>query len=310
MVPVKLVTIRDLLVAVATFLIVAAIMVHVLAAQRFAASWPTANTTTTSIDSSATFLDPLTLETREATLTRRRSVVGVDSLVKGTDAVLVSTTIVDTAGSVVLRQRWSAVRERFSGAAIDSPANIEKVTSFNGSGDAVEGERRLVDVQGTLIRFPRNTQPVTYRRWDPETSRSGMARFVRRDRLAGKDVLVFQQAEIAPFAGAEARTESETTIWVRPEVGGVVKTDTHLTVRASGGVIILDANFVDSATSVIRASTEVDRVVARVRLIGEVIPIGVLVLGVVTGIAAALEGRAGWFTLRLRRGRNRSQANN
>ena len=306
----KLVPLRDLLVAVATFLVVAAFMVHVLAAQRFAASWPPASATTTSTDSSATFLDPLTLETREATLTRRRSVVGVDSLVRGADAVLVSTTIVDPAGSVVIRQRWSAVQDRFTGTAIDSPANIEKVTSFNGSGDAVEGERRLVDVQGVVVRFPRNTQPVTYRRWDPETSRTGMARFVRRDRLAGKDVLVFQQAESAPAAGSEAGTYSETTMWVRPEVGGVVKTDTHLTVRTSGGVTILDANFVDSANSVMHASTDVDRVVARARLTGDVIPILVLVLGVVTGIAAALEGGAGWFTRRLCRGRDRSQANN
>jgi len=295
---------RDALIAVAAFLIVMAVLTYIVVAQRFVGSWPVSDTVITSTAASSTYLDPADLDVqRDAQLTRRRNVNRTVSAVPGADAYVVSTSTITADDRVVRRQRWAAVQDPATGSAIDSPANAERITTFNGSGDGVESQRRLPSVQGQLLRFPRDTEARSYRRWDPETRRTGDATFVRQTRLAGADVLVFRQVETAgPSASDDgAVISSDTTLWVRPEVGGVVKTSTQVTVTARGsGTPTLEARFVDDADSIRRASAAVDRAVDRDRLHRLVIPGVTLLAGILAAFAAVLEGRTGRLEGRLR----------
>lgn len=296
--------VRDVLVGLATFLVVGGVLSHLVADQRFAVTWPVADVVTTSRSTDSTRVDPLTLETRSGvTLNRRRTVIPTVSAVPGADAYVISTSTTDD-GLAVLRQRWAAVQETVTGTAIDSSANAERVTTFNASGDVLEEQRQLRDVGGVVTRFPRGTEERSYARYDPETRRTGEATFVRRTRLAGHEVLEFRQVE-APRPDADSGepnvlVSSDTTLWVRPEVGAVVKTSTQI-VQTSEGVTSFDARFVDDAASIRRASATVDRVVARHTLDGSTIPAAALVLGVLLALAAVVEGRTSWLANRLRR---------
>nr|WP_255669878.1 porin PorA family protein [Aeromicrobium wangtongii] len=295
---------RDALVGVTAFALVMAAMLYVLAEQRFAGSWPTADRTVVATADDASYLDLVDGTQRQATLKRQRTVRRTFSTVPGADAVLVSTNTVTADGDVVSRQRWTAAQRRFTGSAVDSTANVEKFASFNESGDAVEEDRQLRGVRGILVRFPRDTQPVTYRRWDPETRQTGEAVFLRTERLHGAEVLVFRQVEKASTDADGTSTRSDTTLWVRPEVGGVVKTASHVVVRASAdGQPTLDARFVDSASSVRQASRDVDREMVRQRVRSTVLPGMAVLVGILAGVATVIMGRPGGFSWRRRRAR-------
>jgi hypothetical protein len=290
--------VRDLLVGIATFLVVAAVIMHLAAKNRFAAVWPVQDVTTRSTAVGASYQDPTALEQRDdVTLVRRRSVAPLSTAGPDTDSLLVSTSTLAPDGTVLARARFLVAQRRVTGTAVDSWINTQRKASFNSSGDSVERQQPLRAVEGVLARFPRGTRPDTHRRWDPETGRAGKAVFERRARLADADVLVFRQRQ-APAADADTGTSvaSETLLWVRPEVGAVVKTSTHVVVRrASSGQVTLDARFVDDAASVRRASSQVDRAVARSHVVGTVVPAGVLAIGVIAALAAVLEARTGWL---------------
>jgi len=301
-------SVRDVLVALATFLVVGGVLTHVVVAERFAVTWPVADVVTTSRSVDSTLLDPQTLKTRTGVvLDRRRTVIPTVAAVPGADAYVVSTSTADD-GKVVSRQRWAVVQEPETGTAIDSSANAERVTTFGPSGDAVEGQRQLRDVGGVVTRFPRDTQALSYARYDPETRRTGEATFVRRTRLAGSDVLEFRQVE-DPRTSSDAEApgawvSSDTTLWVRPEVGAVVKTSTRVVETTPDGLAtMLDARFVDDAASIGRSSAAADRAVDSHRLRGSIIPGAALILGALAALAALVEGRASWPAWRLQRRR-------
>lgn len=299
--------VRDVLVGLAAFLLVGGGLMHVVVAERFATTWPVADVVTTSRSTESTVFDLRTLETRTGVvLNRRRTVIPAVAAVPGADAYVVSTTTTDD-GRTVSRQRWVAAQETVTGSGIDSSANAERVATLDSSGDAVEGQRHLPGVGGVVTRFPRGTRAHSYDRFDPETRRTGEATFVRRTRVAGHEVLEFRQVEAARAgSGGDAPgawVSSDTTLWVRPEVGAVVKTSTRVVETDAEGVTTLDARFVDDAASVVRSSAVVDRVVARHRLRGSIVPGVAVVLGAMLALAAVVEGRTGWLARRMRRRR-------
>lgn len=294
---------RDVLVGLAAFLVVAAVMTHLLSARGFATSWP-ADTTTTSTARGASFTDPATLaQRRDATLVRRRSVTRTPASTADVDSLQVSTSTTTPDGSVVARSRWLAGQRRVTGEAVDSVFNTQLVATFDGSGDAVEKQSTLRGVRGVLMRFPRDTQPRSYRRWDPETRRTGTAVFERRERLGGAEVLRFRQrGSTSPATGRGTATTSDTTLWVRPEVGAVVRATTRVVVRTlPDGTTSLDATFEDDPGSVRRASDRVDRAVGTYRLTAQAVPAAALALGLLAAAAAVVEGRTRRLSRRMSR---------
>lgn len=284
---------RDVAIAVSAFLLVGAALVHVLAGTVFVPVWPKADERVRSVARDATVLDTTTgRQATGVTLERRRTVVARPSVVDGSSYYLVSTSTQTAAGRLVARQRWAGVQDARSGEAIPSPLNAEKTVRLDESGDAVEVNRALPGMSGQLLRLPRDTPERDVVRWDPETTTASVARFERRTTLLDRDVLVFRQ--VATFREGQRSTRSDTTVWVRPEVGAVVRTRTHLLTRVGSGAtatVVMDATFVDDPRDVRAASGRVDDAVTDQRRLRVDGPLVALLASMLTAVVAACEER-------------------
>ena len=85
----------------------------------------------------------------------------------------------------------------------------------------------------------------------------------------------------------------ERLVWVRPEIGAIVREDIHVvkTQRTDDAVLILlDANFRDTASDVARASKSVDDALAQSRWLLAVVPAILAALGMVALFASVSKG--------------------
>lgn len=293
------------------FLIVGAVLIHVMLVGRFAETVPDEDTRTRSVAVDATVLDPSTGKVDTGVrLERTRSVAGAGSPAPDLDTYVVSTSVQRTDGTFVARERWSAVQQPVAGRAVDSAFNSELVTRFDANGNSVESRRPLRSLEGVLLRFGRDTRPVDQLRWDPSTGTAGVAEFVGRSTLAGREVLEFRQRGEGRSASAsgEVSAASETTLWVRPETGAVVRERLRVVNRLPDGTVALDATFDDVAADVREASRKVDDAVGRRTRTTVAAPAVILVLGIVVLVVAGLEGRSGRVSGRVRRTRSMEDA--
>lgn len=292
--------------AVGAFLVVGAVLTHLLLADRFAETVPDTDVRTRSVSVDAAVLDPTTGQVDTGVeLERTRSVALAGSPAPGLDTYVVSTSVQRPDGTFVARQRWSAVQQPVTGLAVQSAFNSELVTRFDASGSSVESRRPLRSLEGLLLRFGRGTDAVDQLRWDPSTGTAGVAEFVRRTTLAGRDVLEFRQRGEGRSAGASGAVSavSDTTLWVRPETGTVVRERLRVVNRLPDGTVALDATFEDLPADVRAASRRVDMAVGR-RTLGTVAaPAVILGLGIVALVVAGLEGRSGRVSGRVRSNR-------
>lgn len=283
---------REIAIGLAAFLAVGALMAYVLAGRFFAPMWPTEDEVVRSVATDATVFDSTTAEQLVGvTLERRRTIVLRPTIVNGAGEVLVSTSTTTEAGEIVSRQRWTGLKDDLTGEALSSPINSEKVTRLNGSGDAVEVSQPLPQMKGQLVRFPRHTPARDFLRWDPETDTASDAVFQRKASVDGRKVLVFRQQ--ATMREGQRSTRSETTLWVRPEVGAVVRSSTHVTTRLGGGAdstVVLDATFVDDPRDVRAVSKQVDGLVDEYRWQRTYGPAAALLVSVAAAVLALLDG--------------------
>lgn len=294
---------RDLWVALASFCLVGAVLVHVLAAPAIARTWPVGTGTTTMVAADGRAVLPgTTLEARRATLVRTTTVrqLGAGFVPRGTTAYEVS---VDTRGAddaVVGRERRIVTQLDPDGTAVVTPANREQVTTFNASGDSVLTYRPLDRIAGQVLRFPRDTPAVDRMLWDPETGRAWLATYEGSTTTGGRRTLEFRQRIPAtrvsdPDGAGTSTVRVDRTVWVRPEVGAVV--DERLDVEHTRRVgdkdrVLLDARFRTRAADVAAASSRVDDVVRQSRWLLLVGPAVLLVLGMLALVAAV--GRTMW----------------
>lgn len=254
---------REIAIGAAAFFAVGAVMLFILADSLFVAQWPQDDHVVHSVAMNAHYLDPSTGQTIvDATLHREQTAVLRPAIVAGTDQVLVSTSISAPDGQNLSRQRWVGLQNTRTGKVTVSPLNTAKTTQFNASGDSVETSQQLPAMKGQLLRFPRRTPAADFVRWDPETSMAGDAVFEREQHIDGRRTLVFRQ-RASSRSGAQL-TRSDTMMWVRPEIGAVVKSSTHLTIQRVDRVrteTILDATFEDVTDDVLAMSGRVDDMV-------------------------------------------------
>lgn len=286
---------REIAIALATFFVIVSVASHLVADSLFAQVWPRSDERVDAVARDAVVLDRVTgRQLVGVTLDQRRSVVLRPRFLADSTEVLVSTSTSTADGQVVARRRWSALYGDRTGTAIDSPLNSEKIVRADASGNQVEISRPLTAMRGQVIRFPRSTPARDLVRWDPETGRSSKARFAGRSTLDDHDVLVFRQR--TTLREGERRTTSVTTLWVRPEVGAVVRTSHDvLTTIGTGGsaTVVLDATFVDDPSDVRALSRRVDAAVRTHRWFEVVGPaLGLLASSVAA--AVALLGRNTW----------------
>lgn len=286
---------REIAIAVATFFVVVSVSSHLLADRLFAPTWPRSDEQVDAVARDAVVLDPVRgRQLSGVTLHRRRSVVLRPPPADGTAYVLVSTSTTTDEGEVVGRQRWTALYRDRAGTAIDSPLNSEKIVRADGSGNQVETSRPLPSMRGQVIRFPRSTPARDLVRWDPETGRSSTATFVGMSTVEGREVLEFRQR--TALREGERRTTSATTLWVRAEVGAVVRTSSQVRTTIGTGAaetVVLDASFVDEPSDVRTLSRRVDAAVRTHRWFDVIGPaLGLLVSSVAA--ALALRGRSTW----------------
>jgi hypothetical protein len=290
----------DVLVGAASFCVVLAVLLHVLAAGRAAQTVPDVRIVVRSVATGATVLVPGELEPRQGvTLHRSRTIDPVPAPVPDVDAYVVSTSIQLLDGTFVGRDRWTGVQERVTGLVVPSPVNSELVTTFDQNGSSVEERRPLRGMGGVLLRFPRDTPDRDQARWDPATRSVGVAEVTGTSRIDGADVMELVQRSASTVGGV--RTTAETRLSVRRETGSIVREDLQVRAQRDDGTVVLQARFVDEEESVRRASSTVDRAVDRQRVVGVVIPAVILVVGTMVALVAVLAGYSGRLKNRLRR---------
>ena len=297
-------SLRDVLVAIGMFLVVSAVLTRVLVIDGFAETVPSSSTVTRSTAQGATVLDSRTGRVDTGVVLHRTTrVVPMSPPAPGLDAYTISTSVQRADETFVSRHRWSAVQQPATGLAIASPFNTEQVTRFDANGSTAEVRRPLRTLGGVVLRFGRDTAPVDQARWDPTTGTVAIAKFVRRTTLADSEVLEFRQRGVGRAAGTagDLKAESDTTVWVRPETGAVVKQEERLVLRLAAGQVALEASFIDEPRDVEAASDRVDALVQDRAITAVVAPAAILLLGVLVLVAAAIEGSQRRLSRRWRR---------
>lgn len=284
---------RDVLIALATFLVVGAGTIRVLVPPVLVAEWPLTQTTTRAVAASATVLDPVTLELeRDVTLVQRRVVTPFEAGVDGATGYTVSTSTRRDDGTAVLRQRWSGLQATRTGLAVASSLNTEVRTRATSSGDAVEETVPLPSMRGHLLRFAPSSGGTDQPRWDPQTRTTGVAGQDPQAGAGGDEVVVLRhRVDATPVEpGSGTTVASDTRLWVRPVLGAVVRTSTHLVIR-SGTSVVLDATFVDDEASVAAATESVTARETLTSAWAVVVPVALLVTGLGVAVGAVVVSR-------------------
>lgn len=279
---------RDLLIGVATFMLVGAGTVHLLVPPVLVAQWPLETVRTRAVAEAATVLDPVTLRTDVDAMLVQVRVVSPAPVGEGDDvAYTVSSSTRNADGTVVLRERWTGVQGAPDGAVVPSPLDSELRTVTTSSGDALERSSPLPDMAGQLLRFPPGDQDRSWRRWDPATRTSSAAvRAAAGPQVPDGVVVVRQRVPATPVeSGSSTTVASDTELWVRPLLGAVVRTRSHVVVR-TGEVVLLDATFVDDDASVAAATSAVRTRESLVRVWTLLVPGALLVAGLLALLGA------------------------
>jgi hypothetical protein len=155
---------------------------------------------------------------------------------------------------------------------------------------------------GETLKFPFGTQKTTYQLWDPSANASFAVRYVRTDDLQGVTAYVFQgtSSDINigtidlpnSLVGVEGRGltseqrmfQAETTVWVEPSTGQVLKGEKHLhqwAADASGTTLLelADVHVQYSDATVSDFVSQADTNVKQLKLVKQYIPLYGGVLG-------------------------------
>lgn len=164
--------------------------------------------------------------------------------------------------------------------------------------------------QGLTLKFPFDTQRITYQFWDGPAQRALPAAFTREEQLNGLTVYRFEQRidrldvgdqEIPGTLAGDPDTPSvqtnivysnTKTLWVEPATGIIVKAQQDATqvLETQGGeqvLTLLDATLTYDEATVDSNADDASSGANRLRLLGIILPLAALFLGLVA-IAAGL----------------------
>lgn len=156
--------------------------------------------------------------------------------------------------------------------------------------------------EGLTLKFPFGTEKTTYPFYDSTPHKAFPARFVREEQVEGLKTYVFQSdvpqtfLETMNIPGSIAGTNepsvtvsrwysAQTTLWVEPITGAIVKGAQHATQWVTRGeqfvTTLADTNFVNSPASVRHTAGQVSSKVGQLILVRFWLPIAGPVLGLV-----------------------------
>lgn len=298
-------SVRDFLIAMAAFFFVAAFLTRTLGINEFAQSWPSRDKSTTSIaaDARATSMGTAIVQ-KQTTLVRTEDVKVQNrgSGAEGVDIYGVTVRVNAPNDVAVSREQRIVSQFRSSGSAASSGININITGELNSSGDELQHDVPFAGMAGQVLRFPKKTHRETYQLWNSDTDRSWPAEFVRTENVDGKPTFVFRQRvprTLVGAVGSKSTTSSpisvavDRTMWVRPEIGAIVRNQLHSTKWIGEGstqIVTLDATFVDKSADVRRESAAVDRAVTRTNWLVAWAPLMLAVIGVFALFAIVLVG--------------------
>jgi Porin PorA len=164
--------------------------------------------------------------------------------------------------------------------------------------------------QGLTLKFPFDTQKLTYQFWDGPAQRALPATFTRTEQLEGLTVYRFEQRidrldvgdqEIPGTLAGDPDTPSvqtniiysnTKTLWVEPTTGIIVKAQQDATqvLETQGGeqvLTLIDAVLTYDEATVSSNADDASSGANRLRLLGTILPLAALLLGVIA-IAAGL----------------------
>ena len=164
--------------------------------------------------------------------------------------------------------------------------------------------------QGLTLKFPFDTQRITYQFWDGPAQRALPAAYTRTERLEGVDVYRFEQRidrldvgdqEIPGTLAGDPSTPSVQTnvvysnlktLWVEPATGIIVKAQQDATqvLETQGGeqvLTLLDAVLTYDEATVSANADDAASGANRLRLLGTILPAAALFLGLIA-VAAGL----------------------
>jgi hypothetical protein len=164
--------------------------------------------------------------------------------------------------------------------------------------------------QGLTLKFPFDTQRITYQFWDGPAQRALPAAFTREEQLNGLTVYRFEQRidrldvgdqEIPGTLAGDPDTPSVQTniiysnlktLWVEPNTGIIVKAQQDATqvLETPGGeqvLTLIDAVLTYDEATVEQNAEDAASGANRLRLLGTILPIAALLLGLIS-LAAGL----------------------
>ena len=158
---------------------------------------------------------------------------------------------------------------------------------------AVEGDTS-VKHEGVGYTFPLNTKKQTYRMWDAIAQRAADAKFQGTDKLEGLTVYKFDskvpETDVKVQKIIQAKYASDTTVYVEPKTGVILKGVQHITYAALGQTA-LDTTLTFTDDTVKSQADFAKDQRNKIVLIQRWIPLILLVVGVVLILIAA--GTAG-----------------
>lgn len=299
---------RNFLIAAVAFCLVGAVLARTLSSDIFAQSWPAHEQSTTSIALDARVL--VTETSRELT---GSTVVRIETvkprspglLAEGVDVYGVSVRVNGPGGIAISRAQRVVSQIRSEGTAARSATNIKTIEELNSSGDEVQRDVSLTGISGQVLRFPKSTRRATYEVWDPETGRSWPAEYVGTAVVEGKRSYVFRQRVPSTVIGtvrsrstasSPVSVKIDRTIWVRPEIGAIVRSKLHITKWIDDGndqVMTFDATFEDKPEDVRRESAAVDQVIERAKWFADLLPLTLVAVGIMLALIAIVREGSG-----------------
>lgn len=201
---------------------------------------------------------------------------------------------------VAVYDHFESTKDLVTGKLIDIVRSRVAMNRVTGEGVNCCGAERQ---EGLTLKLPFHTKRTTYQFWDGTLKKAAPLRFVRKDRVAGLDVYVFQQdvpttaIETIQIPGSLAdRPEDEkvtatmyytaqTVIWVEPETGAIVKGSQHAVRWLTDGDRFLfpvaDTNLQLDDKSVETTSERIRSQIAQLQLARFWVPVMGPILGIV-----------------------------
>jgi hypothetical protein len=162
--------------------------------------------------------------------------------------------------------------------------------------------------QGLTLKFPFDTEKITYQFWDGPAQRALPAAYTRTERLEGVDVYRFEQRidrldvgdqEIPGALAGDPETPSVQTniiysnlktLWVEPSTGIIVKAqqDVSQVLETPGGeqvLTLLDGVLTYDQATVSGNADDAASGANRLRLLGTILPAAALLLGLIVAAA-------------------------